>query len=106
MNTLKKAILLLLCFSVLCVSSGCSDKYQEKDIIGKTSDQIIEIYGKFDCLTMPASEDGLYRNCKCGYLVMASQKGALGSSEDLLFFIHFDDNGVAVSCELDYRPGG
>ncbi len=103
---MKKTILLLLCFSILCVLFGCSDRYQEKDIIGKTSDQIIEIYGKFDCLTMPASEDGLYRNCKCGYLVKASQKGSFGSSEDLLFFIHFDENGIAVKCEVGYRPGG
>ncbi len=93
---MKKAILLLLCFSILCFSSGCSGRYREKDIIGKTSDQIIEIYGQFDCITMPASQDGLYRNCRCGYSI----------KEELLFFIFFDENGIAVKCEEGHRPGG
>lgn len=27
---------------------GCSEKYSEEDIIGKTSDEIVSTYGEFD----------------------------------------------------------
>lgn len=28
------------------------------------------------------------------------------ASDEVLFFISFDENGYAVKCEEDYRPGG
>lgn len=85
--------------------AGCA-KYRSSDFIGKTSAEIVGEFGEFDCALMPAGEDGLYRNCRCGYTVKEPQKGFLGTSPEILFFILFDENGVAVSCEEGYRPGG
>jgi len=85
---------------------GCTAKYNADDFIGKTSVEIISKYGVFDCIGTPASEDGLYRNCQCGYTIKESQKGFLGTSAEVLLFISFDENGVAIECEEGYRPGG
>ena len=86
--------------------SGCGAKYNEKDFIGKTSAEIIETFGPFDCVTAPADADGLYRNCSCGYTLKEPRQGLFGTSEEVLFFIGFDGNGVAISCKEGYRPGG
>ena len=90
---------------VAVILTGCS-KYDESDFIGKTSAQIIEVYGEFDCIGMPADADGLYRNCRCGYTNQESRTGFLGAEPEVLFFIVFDSNGIAVKCEKGYRPGG
>ena len=34
------------------------------------------------------------------------QKGFLGISPEVLFFITFDEDGIAIACEEGYRPGG
>ena len=85
---------------------GCSPKYNPEDFIGKTSEEIISQYGSFDCLSMPADEDGLYRNCSCGYTIQEADKGLFGKSEEELFFITFDENGIATMCDEGFRPGG
>ena len=85
---------------------GCSSKYDPEDFIGKTSEEIISQYGSFDCLSMPADEDGLYRNCSCGYTIQEADKGLFGKSEEELFFITFDENGIATMCDEGFRPGG
>lgn len=94
-----------LCIALVLSCSGCT-KYRASDFIGKTSAEIISEFGEFDCTLMPAEEDGVYRNCQCGYTVREPRKGFLGTSPEILFFILFDENGVAVSCEEGYRPGG
>lgn len=81
-------------------------KYSENDFIGKTSAEIVNEFGLFDCVGMPASEDGLYRNCRCGYTIKDPQKRFFGSSPEILFFIIFDENGIAIASEEGYRPGG
>ena len=96
-------------FAVICLMrslTGCTAKYMPEDFIGKTSVEIIGEYGSFDCVLVPASEDGLYRNCKCGYTIAEPQKGFLGTSEEILLFIVFDENGIATTCEEGNRPGG
>lgn len=95
-------ILLVLMTMILV---GCA-KYDENDFIGKTSAQIMEEYGEFDCIGMPADTDGLYRNCQCGYTIQESRPGFLGTEPEVLFFVIFDSNGIAVKCEVGYRPGG
>ena len=73
--------------------------------IGKTSgDDPGE--SEFDCVIGEAGEDGLYRNSKCGYTIKEKKTGLLGSSDEVLFFICFDENGVATSCAEGVRPGG
>ena len=92
----------------LCLAAlaGCSDNRYDVDwIIGKTSAEVIDKYGEFDCTYMPAEEDGLYRS-KCGYTIKDPQRGFLGTSPEVLLFISFDENGIAINCEEGYRPGG
>ncbi len=96
----------LICIVSLFALSGCGNKYSEEDFIGKTSAQIEAEFGTFDCLGMPVSEDGLYRNTACGYTIKEEQKGFLGSDPEILIFIEFDENGVATRCWEGYRPGG
>lgn len=75
-----------------------SSKYNEKDFIGKTSAEIIIQYGPFDFVTLHPQKDGLYKNCKCGYTIQEWSQGFWGSTDELLFYIAFNENGVAVSC--------
>ena len=103
-----KRILLTILAILLCLVafSGCTNsRYDSEWIIGKTSSEVIEKYGEFDCTHMPAGEDGLYRS-KCGYTIKEPQKGFWGTSPEILFYISFDENGIAVACEEGYRPGG
>ena len=55
---------------------------------------------------MPVCEDGLFRQCRCGYTIEEPRVGYLGTSPEVLYFITFDKNGVAIECEKGYRPGG
>ena len=103
-----KRIVWILLSTILCLAAlaGCSDSRYDVDwIIGKTSAEVIDKYGEFDCTYMPAGEDGLYRS-KCGYTVKDPQRGFLGTSSEVLLFISFDENGIAVDCEKGSRPGG
>ena len=104
---MKKSIAIAFTISLLVLLLvGCSSKYNPENFIGKTSEEIISQYGSFDCLSMPADEDGLYKNCRCGYTIKKAAKGFLGESEEELLFITFDENGVATMCDEGYRPGG
>lgn len=97
------AVLLAIC--VGCIMSGC-EKYDEDDYIGKTSQEIIEQFGEFDYAPTPPDNNGIYKNCRCGYTIEESEQGFLGRSEEVLLFISFDENGVAQSCSEGNRPGG
>ena len=104
---MKKQIAILL-FGVMFLFSlaGCVSKYSSYDFIGKTSVEIEAEFGTFDCYLMPASEDGLYRNTACGYTIKEPKVNFLGADPEVLFFITFDEDGMAISCEEGYRPGG
>ena len=80
--------------------------YRTDDFIGKTSAEIEAEFGTFDCCLMPANEDGLYCNTACGYTIKESRVGFLGIVPEVLIFIRFDENGMAISCQEGYRPGG
>ena len=75
-----------------------SSKYNEKAFIGRTSSEIISQYGPFDFATLHPKADGLYKNCKCGYTIQEWSQGFWGTTDELLFYIVFDENGIAVSC--------
>ena len=94
-------ICLIVAAGFLWMLTGCS-QYKEERFLGKTSVQIVSEYGEFDCSTMPVSDDGLYRNCRCGYTIRRGNHWM----EERLYFITFDSNGMAVACERGYRPGG
>ena len=104
MRRCAAAVVAYACF--IMTLAGCSPGYAAGDFLGKTSAEIVSEYGSFDCTFMPAGEDGVYKNCKCGYTIKEAQKSFLGTREEVLMFIVFDENGIAVHCEKGYRPGG
>jgi len=96
-------VLLALLISIVVYLKACCKPYDEKWIIGKTSDEIMERYGKFDIVMNKPSEDGLYRNQRCGY------KTKSGNIDwyDEFYMISFNSQGVAYLIEEDVcRPGG
>jgi len=101
----RSMVRVLICVLLGLIFVGCSSKYNTEDFIGKSSAEIVSQYGAFDCTTMPVNEDGLYKNCRCGYTIKEAQGDFLGTSEEVLFFITFDENGIAIECEEGYRPG-
>ena len=93
---------------IILVLTGCAAKYNEDEIIGKRSDEIVSIYGEFDSvlgIDVP-DENGIYRNCSCGYTIKESHVGFFGTSDEVLFYISFDEDGIATECREDVRPGG
>ena len=104
---MKRYILIFIAV-IMLVLTGCSDKYNEDDFIGKRSDEIVATYGAFDCvlgIDVP-DEDGIYRDCSCGYIIEEPSTGFLGSSEEVLLYIEFDEDGFAIECREGYRAGG
>lgn len=95
-----------LCILMLLSLAGCTAKYREDDFIGKTSAQIQSEFGPFDCTGKAAGTDGLYRRTACGYTIREARVGFLGTDPERLFFILFDENGIAIDTYEDYRPGG
>ena len=104
MRRILAGVILLCLLFAIC---GCSEsRYQETDFLGKSSAEIVDAFGDFDCVGRNADSDGLYRNTSCGYIIEESQKGFFGTDSERLFFISFDENGIAYRCYEGYRPGG
>ncbi len=99
---MKKLSALLLTAVLLLALPACA-KYSEEDFIGLTSQEIVEKYGPFDHTHNHADSDGLFRNTFCGYIVKDPPSRS-GTQWPEYFCIHFDENGVAYSC--DYQMGG
>lgn len=79
-------------------------RIREKDVIGLTSLEIEEKYGKFDYRwdgDRKRGEDGLYRDTTCGYMLKENN----GWKYEWGFFIDFDENGIAIETYEDYPPG-
>ena len=89
---------------LLLFYTGFSSKYNGEDFIRKTSTEIVAQYGAFDFTTIAVREDGLYKDCKCGYVIQESSAGLWGNSREMMFFIVFDENGIAVSCFESETP--
>ena len=102
----KQITALLICAFFLLSLAGCKAKYDEGAFLGKTSAQIEAEFGAFDCCGMPAGANGLYQSTFCGYTVREPDAGFLGTAPEILFFITFDENGIARNCYASYRPGG
>mgnify|MGYP006967157690 CR=1 FL=1 len=102
---MKKWIVLSLFLCLFLI--GCStENYCEADFLGRTSAQIVAEFGAFDCVGTQPDTDGLYRSTSCGYTIRETRAGFLGTDPEVLFFISFDENGIAVDCYEGYRPGG
>ena len=86
-----------------------SDWRYDKDwMIGKSSEQIQFRYGKFDKADGEAGSDGLYRDCKCTYvLVTGHREFYTGDAEpDEYLSIYFDEYGIAYEVYKWIQPGG
>lgn len=114
MNRRNKKFFVLCLIFVCCIVATCScsmnkakGSYDQDWIIGKTSQEIEDRYGKFDiCLNEEKIEKN-YFETGCGYLTKEQEKGAFGTSSDEFLMIFFDANGVAYRIEENYpRPGG
>ena len=89
-----------------CLSGLSARKYDKDWIIGKTSSEVEERYGKFDlCLNHKNNENGNYYSTGCGY--MTKQHKSTATMYDEFFMIYFDENGIAYKFKENYpRPGG
>lgn len=87
---------------MILLITGCTSGYRSSEMIGKTSAEIIQQYGAFDYLTMHAEDDGLYKNCRCGYTIREAYPSFLGRKEEILYFITFDENGIAIKFQKGY----
>ncbi len=56
---MKKITTIFMSVCLMLFLAGCGDKYKEEDFIGKTSLEIVEEYGPFDCVIASPGEDGL-----------------------------------------------
>ncbi len=58
---LKRFGSIIYCLCLMLALVGCSEKYSEEDIIGKTSDEIVSTYGEFDnVIGIDVSEENDY----------------------------------------------
>lgn len=85
----------------ICFSSCGKKQYAEDEIVGLTSIEIVEKYGDFDRMQGSPGEDGLYRDCACGYLVSEKQVGFFGTTPPEYFMIYFDEDGFAHWCRYE-----
>ena len=74
------------------------------NVLGKTSAEVEQIYGKFDWHGMPRGENGLFQNCQCYYIVIEERVGYLGTEPPYIMVVNFDQNGVAYS--VSFEQGG
>ena len=97
----KKYVLLAVIVMITLCFISCGKKYSEEEIIGLTSSEVIEKYGDFDRAQGSPGEDGLYRDCSCGYLISEEKVGYLGTTPPEYFMIDFDKDGVAFQCRYE-----
>ena len=107
---MKRIIALVITLSIfmLCMTGCTSLKYPKKKMIGMTSIEMVEKYGRFDISGGPPDEDGLYRHRAAGYVVIEENKSLLGYlfriDQGWYLLFTFDENGVATSYR--YGKGG
>lgn len=96
-KNIKKILSLCLIVSLMFALFGCASdwRYNKEWMTGKTSKQIQARYGDFDGHSEEASEDGLYRDCRCVYILKKDQRNWGGTEFDEFLYILFDENGIA-----------
>lgn len=99
---MKKIVLFaVIVLITICFSSCGKKQYAEDEIVGLTSIEIVEKYGDFDRMQGSPGEDGLFRDCACGYLVSEKRVGFLGTTPPEYFMIYFDEDGFADWCRYE-----
>ena len=109
---LKIALIALLALVIVIViiigATLISQQYQfmrfKNEVLGKTSAEVVELYGAFDNTGMPAGQDGLYRNTCCTYIVVEKRVGFLGTTPPKVYSVSFNHNGIAVDVAYETDP--
>ncbi len=103
----KKVLPVVLVMALLLVGadriSRWIDPWQERLFVGKSAQSILETYGSFDYGDRAKTD---YANCTVGYTIRQASPGFLQQRPELLFYIHFDENGIADRCYEGERKGG
>ena len=81
------------------------DKYDERWIIGKTHDQIIERYGEFDSYLTITSPNGKFLYDQGNYILKPQKVGFLGTEPPTYFEIKFNQEGIAYECSEEIAKG-
>ena len=103
---------LMLCITIPLMINKCTKpQYNEKWIIGKTSDEVQERFGEFDGsrsrhpLKYPEyCVDGDYKYAVCYYITKPSRVGYFGTDPEERFSIIFDEKGVAIKTSKGFAP--
>lgn len=82
----------------------CKNEYLEFEdsVLGKNSDQVQEMYGKFDHYSMYPCEDGLFRYTECSYTIIEKRVDIFGTIPRYMLTIGFDGNGIAIEVFCQY----
>ena len=91
-------IITLLLIPIILLSGCKREKYKTSEIIGFTSRQIEEKYGKFDIVGGMPNGSGLYCKCSCSYVVSKPKKQWYGTDPEVRFTIYFNIFGTAEEC--------
>ena len=70
-------------------------KYDDKWIIGKSKEEVIEKYGEFDLLYLKGHGYFIYKD-----------NGFFGSGLDMYYCIIFDESNIAIEVYVSRQPGG
>jgi hypothetical protein len=70
-------------------------KYDDKWIMGRTKEEVMERYGEFDLIYHEEYSYFLYKD-----------NGFFGSGLDIYYCIIFDDNEIAIKIYVARQPGG
>lgn len=101
---LKLGILISFLLCTVLLFSACKQHHYDAEwIIGKTSAEIEEKYGKFDRKEWDYQEDGLLYGTDAGYIIKESRQSWYGKTTEELFVVRFNQEGIAISCEI--TPG-
>ena len=105
---IRRVISFCLIVFILLSLVGCeSDWMYDKDwITGKNSKQIQARYGAFDILPDKAPEEGLYKDCYCGYFLQINKRNWDERLPDEYLYIVFDANGTARRVYKYVTEGG
>ena len=94
-------IIIILIFIISLVIAGIlvnRNPYNEKWIIGKTYEQVVEKYGEFDEYITGKNYNG-EPCCTIGSYILKPRKvGYLGTTSASYFSIQFDLDGIAYKC--------
>ncbi len=98
----KYVLFAVIVLIVICFSSCKKNQYDEDEIVGLTSIEIVEKYGDFDRTQGSPDEDGVYRDCACGYLTSEKRVSFFGTTPPEYFMIYFDEDGFAHWCRYEH----